>query len=74
MLWPLDGFAALAMMVEYPPAWELQKKAPNTLKSLDAKLKSAVAFRRRIESRGEARLAAGHDETAAVTGLSLGVA
>ena len=38
-----------------PPGLELrqlQKKAPNTLKSLDAKLKSALVLRRRIGSRG----------------------
>ena len=51
-----------------------QKKAPNTLKSLDARLKSALVFRRRIASRGDARLAGGHDETAAVIRLFLGVA
>ena len=78
MLWPLDCFAALAMTVELTQQLgvigQLQKKAPNTLKSLDARLKSALVFRRRIASRGDARLAAGHDETAAVTRLFLGVA
>jgi hypothetical protein len=48
---------------------KVAKKAPNALKSLDAKLKSAPVFRRRIASRGDARLAARHDETAAVTRL-----
>jgi hypothetical protein len=43
--------------MRFPLAWELrqlQKKAPNTLKSLDAKLKSALVFRRRIASRLDA--------------------
>ena len=37
----------------------LSKKAPNTLKSLDAKLKSPLLFRRRVTSRLDARFAAG---------------
>jgi hypothetical protein len=55
-------------------AWQLQKKAPNTLKSLDAKLKSALLFRRRIASRLAARFAAEQDEAVAVTRLFLDVA
>ena len=57
-----------------PAAWQLQKKVPNTLKSLDAKLKSALLFRRRIASRLAARFAAGQDEAVAVTRLILDVA
>jgi hypothetical protein len=55
-------------------AWQLQKKAPNTFKSLDAKLKSSLRFRRRVTSRLDARLVARHDEAAAVHRLFPGVA